>query len=41
MAAKCLFGRPYSLYPNSVGRLKNGHDAGVMVDGDENVRVTR
>ena len=35
MSAWWLFGRPYFLDPNSVGRLYSGHDSGLMVDGDE------
>ena len=35
MAAKCLFGRPYYLYPNSVDRLFFGHDFCSVLDGGE------
>ena len=29
------FRRPFYVYPKSVGRLKNGHEFGLMVDSDE------
>ena len=30
MSSWWLFHRPFSLYTNSVGRLKNGHEFGLM-----------
>ena len=35
MSAWWLFGRPYFFVPQFCGPCKNGHEFGLMADGDE------